>query len=81
MRKHWIKFLKKNNLDYITLYGLRHTSATLLAYNNIPMINIAKHMGHTNTRTTETYVHAAEEIDKQVNDIFEDISKTTPKLL
>ena len=40
----WYKiFCKRENLRYIPQYCLRHTSATLLAVNSIPIPNIAEH--------------------------------------
>lgn len=77
-RDKWRDFCKKYELKYVTPYGLRHSCATLLAYNRIPIINIASQLGHVNTSTTDIYVHAAEEVNEEVKTIMEEI--TAPKL-
>lgn len=77
-RDKWRDFCKKNELKYVTPYGLRHSCATLLAYNRIPMVNIAHQLGHVNTSTTDIYVHAAEEINEEVKSIME--GAMAPKL-
>lgn len=77
-RDKWRDFCIKNELKYVTPYGLRHSCATLLAYNRIPTINIATQLGHVNTSTTDIYVHAAEEINEEVKSIME--GAMAPKL-
>ena len=52
----------------MTPYGLRHTTATILALNNIPLINISNKLRHRNIRTTEIYTHAVD----SVNDVMTD---------
>lgn len=51
-------------------YGLRHTTATMLAFNNIPLTNIAQQMGHLDTTTTLVYIHAVEEGRKEINNVL-----------
>lgn len=60
-RDNWKKFCKKIGLRYLPPYGLRHTTATLLASQNVSIPNIADVMGHKNLSTTEIYIHAIEE--------------------
>ncbi len=45
-------FLKKQGLRQITPYGLRHTSATLLAMQNFPLVSISSKLGHKSQSTT-----------------------------
>lgn len=66
----WLKFCNRHNLRYVCPYGLRHTTATMLAYNNIPLANIAEQMGHLDTTTTLVYIHAVEEGKKEVRNVL-----------
>lgn len=78
-RNFWKDFCSKHNIRYVPPYGLRHTTATLLAFNNIPMINIARQLGHTNTTTTEIYTHAVDSINAEIKGIMENTIK--PKMV
>lgn len=69
-RNWWYNFCERNNLRYVCPYGLRHTTATMLAFNNIPLANIAQQMGHLDTTTTLVYIHAVEESRKEINNVL-----------
>lgn len=77
----WRKFCKKHGIRYVAPYGLRHSSATLLAYNNVPLPDIASHMGHTSLSTTNIYIHATSEGREQIKGVMEDTTKPTLKLV
>lgn len=81
--KHFNEFYKEfcqeHDIRYITWYGLRHTAATILASKRVPAPNIAKRLGHTDPSTTQIYIHAVEDIDKEVKDIMDKV--TTPKVI
>lgn len=70
--KFWKKFCEKHNLRYVPPYGLRHTTATMLAYNDIPLANIAEQMGHLDRSTTLTYIHAVEEGKEDIFNVLND---------
>ena len=42
----------------------------MLAYNNIPLANIAQQMGHLDTSTTLVYIHAVEEGKKDIFNVL-----------
>lgn len=69
-RNWWYNFCERNDLRYVCPYGLRHTTATMLAFNNIPLANIAQQMGHLDTTTTLVYIHAVEEGRKEINNVL-----------
>lgn len=71
-RKWWERFCKANDLRYIPPYGLRHTTATLLAYYKVPTVYIMDRMGHTCPMTTAKYTHAMEEGKEEVNEIMKE---------
>ena len=51
-RSDWDKLMKKTGLD-ITPHILRHTVATHLAQKNVPIPQIARILGHSNSQITE----------------------------
>ena len=52
------KILKRNNLKHIRFHDLRHSCASLLASNGVPMKNIQEWLGHANFNTTaDVYSH------------------------
>lgn len=66
-------FLKKQGLRKITPYGLRHTSATLLAMQNFPLVSISSKLGHKNQSTTAIYTHAVESLNSKMGDSLAEI--------
>lgn len=78
LRLYWQRFCKNHGIRYVPPYGLRHTTATLLAFNNVPAPNISKQLGHTNSATTQIYIHAAEEVQTEIDEIL--TSTISPKL-
>lgn len=68
------RFLIRNNLKRITFHGLRHTSATILLANGIPLKNVAERLGHSRASTTANiYAHAIPRIDKDASNVFSNI--------
>lgn len=52
------KFISHNNLTPITLHGLRHSFATIASAKNIPLYDIGRALGHSDTSTTsKIYTH------------------------
>ena len=41
----------------LTMHVARHSFATLLLANDVPMENVGRMLGHTNIRTTQIYAH------------------------
>lgn len=55
--RNFKKILNDNNFKEIRLHDLRHSCATLLLRNGVPMEEIQKWLGHSSIRTTERYAH------------------------
>ena len=56
------KIIKANNLKPITLYGLRHTAATIMIAQGLNAREVAARLGHAQTSTTlNIYAHAFQE--------------------
>ena len=57
-------FVTKNDLPYVSIHGLRHTSATILISSGIPITATSKRLGHTTAATTvKIYAHAIASAD------------------
>ena len=63
----WLSaFNKKHGLKPIHLHTLRHTSATMMIMNGIPLNEISKRLGHNCASTTSNiYCHVIEEADQK----------------
>ena len=56
------RVLKKTELPYVTLHGLRHSFASIAHSRNVPLFGISKALGHSNTNTTaQIYMHLFDE--------------------
>lgn len=62
------KFIKKYNLEHLTVYGFRHSFASICSENGIPEIILAKIMGHSDPKTTKQYyIHIS--LDKKKEEL------------
>lgn len=64
---HWfIDFLERHGLPHIPLHGLRHTSATLMINEGIPLTSVSGRLGHSSTSTTSNiYIHYLKSADQE----------------
>lgn len=64
----WLdRFVKDNDLPPITLHGLRHTHASMLAYMEADKMQISKRLGHSQLTTTlNIYTHLFEKTDADI---------------
>lgn len=63
----WFKrFLQRHGLPKITFHGLRHTSASLLICDGVPLKVVSERLGHTTIRTTsDIYGHLLKRADTE----------------
>jgi integrase len=73
------RFLKRNGLEHKKFHALRHTSATLLLSNGTNIKNVATRLGHSQLKTTNRYVHAVEQAEKEAANTFETLLNTNSK--
>lgn len=59
--RSWERVLKKSGVPYKKFHSLRHTFATQLLENNVPLIRVSRLLGHASIKTTEIYVHILNE--------------------
>lgn len=70
----WSSFAKDNGIENVTFHGLRHTAATYMIKNNVPISTVSGVLGHSNITTTlNTYTHVVEDTKKIAIDVMSDI--------
>ena len=68
------KYTDMAGLDYIRINDFRHSNATFLIQNNIPIIEVSRRLGHSDINITiKTYTHLTNEYEKKVLDTFNSI--------
>ena len=68
------KFIKRNDLPYVTLHSLRHTNATLMIAEGMDVCVVSKRLGHASSSTTlNIYAHALQSKDKVAADSLENV--------
>ena len=65
------RFLKRHNLEHKKFHALRHTSATLLLSNGTNIKNVSERLGHAQLKTTNRYVHAVEQAEREAANTLE----------
>lgn len=66
------KFIKKHSLPPLPFHGLRHSAATLLINQGLPVKSISGRLGHSNISTTmDIYGHYLKSADKEASDRLE----------
>ncbi len=72
----WLPLVKKAKVPIITLYGLRHSAASLMAAMGVPLLVASRALGHSNIRTTaNTYTHLFDESQREVAGKFDKFLK------
>ena len=64
--RHFGALIEKNNLRKIELRQLRHSCATLLLANGVPLDQIQVWLGHSSIKTTQVYANS-EVLDKRLS--------------
>lgn len=63
------KLVKRYDLPPLTLYGLRHTAASLMIAEGLPIRDVAARLGHSQTSTTlDIYAHALIDSNSRATD-------------
>lgn len=72
--QHFSDLLKKYGLRHIRFHDLRHTFASLLISQNVPLINVSNFLGHSDLATTSNIYAHLDKASKQASaDIMTDI--------
>ena len=68
------KFIIESGLPYISLHGLRHTNASIMISNGVPITTTAKRLGHSTSATTSRiYAHAIASADAAAAEAIQSI--------
>lgn len=63
----WLPLVKRAKVPAISLYGLRHSSASLMAAMGVPLLIASRALGHSTVRTTaDVYTHLFDESQREV---------------
>ena len=75
----WSEFSKAHGVENVSFHGLRHTAATFMIKNNVPISTVSGVLGHANITTTlNTYTHVIEDTKKTAIEVMTDyITKPT----
>lgn len=67
IEKMWKQVLQESGLLYRSFHCLRHTHATLLLANGIPIIEVSRRLGHSLVKQTlDMYGHAIPNYDQEI---------------
>lgn len=70
----WKEFVAANDITPITFHGLRHTAATYMIKNNVPISTVSGVLGHANVTTTlNIYTHVIEETKEDAINVMGDV--------
>lgn len=72
---HWWKdFSERIHVTGVTFHGLRHTAASYMIKNNVPITTVASVLGHSNTSTTvNIYSHMLEDTKKDAINVMAEV--------
>ena len=62
---------KKAGVPYFRFHALRHSGASIMEANKVPIGSIQRILGHENRSTTEIYLHSIEDTERQAIAVFE----------
>lgn len=68
-RKLWASIQKQAGLENVRIHDLRHTFASVLVNQGVPLETIGKLIGHSNIATTQRYSHLAKETLKNATEL------------
>lgn len=70
------EYCKKAQVKRIRIHDFRHSHATLLVSNGLPITAISERLGHSETSMTlNIYSHAVPEDEKKITDLIENLDK------
>jgi integrase len=79
-RQHWLKRLcKKGNVTQFGFHGIRHLFASILASQNVPLVEIQKMLRHGSITTTARYIHSLDSGNREVLEVLPGLKDRTEK--
>lgn len=72
--KIWKEFIKKSELNDLTMHELRHTGASMLLEGGMDLENLSRMLGHASSKiTSDIYTHVVSDGIKKAADIYKQI--------
>jgi integrase len=65
------KLCKDAKVRYFRFHPIRHSGASIMDGNNVPLGAIQRILGHENRKTTEIYLHSIGDMERQAIEVFE----------
>ena len=65
------KLCTNAKVKYFRFHPIRHSGASILDGNNVPLVAIQRILGHENRKTTEIYLHSMGDLERNAMTIFE----------
>ena len=83
-RQHWLgRLCKKAGVEPFGFHGIRHLFASILAAQNVPLVEIQHMLRHTSLATTQRYIHRLKKENREVLAALPDLmdsEKSTSKV-
>jgi len=77
-RKKFMKTLcKQAGVPYFRFHPFRHSGASVMDENHVPIGSIQRILGHENRRTTEIYLHSLGNAEREAMAVFEQASRNS----
>jgi len=77
--KKFKRLMKQANLDLVRFHDLRHTAASIMLNNNIPVLVVSKILGHTKPSTTlDIYGHLIPVMQEEAARIMDELVTPIP---
>lgn len=71
-RKYFMRGLCRDaGVPYFRFHAMRHSGASMLDRENVPIGSIQRILGHENRTTTEIYLHSIGDAEREAMDVFE----------
>lgn len=77
-RKTFMKTLcAKAGVRYFRFHALRHSGASMMDCNNVPIAAIQRILGHENRTTTEIYLHGIGDMERSAIEVYERVRQNS----
>jgi integrase len=70
-KKFMKKLCEKAGVRYFRFHPIRHSGASIMDSNNVPIGAIQRILGHENRKTTEIYLHSMGDLERNAMNAFE----------
>ena len=71
------KLCEKAGVRYFRYHPLRHSGASTMDNNHVPIGSIQRILGHENRTTTEIYLHSIGDQEREAIAIYENVRKNS----